>query len=504
MVFFLFLLLSILFFIFFAIFSRKFSHLPPGPWAWPIMGNLLMLGKDPHLTLTHWAERYGPLMHLQLGSFGTVVASSPTMAKEFLKTHDHVFQYRPSKLTFKILNKNWSMGVASGPTLRHMRKICTNALLTQKRLQSFQPMRSQEIQEAIKEIYRETNEGKVVNLSFTLSSLTTNHMTQMLFKKRYSGTGNDTKEAQWFREIIDAITRWHGVFIIGDYIPYLRWVTKLQGIDKSLEALRDEISNFVTRIMDEHRTIPSTPNSNIEDVAPDFVDILFTLPREDGTGHLTDDAIQGFIMLTFCVFADTSTVTLEWAMAELLQHPDIMKRVQAELDNVVGRNRLVEESDLQNLPYLQAILKENFRIHPPAPLMIPHCSIESSQVQGYNLPANTRVLVNLWAMGRDPKIWANPLQFDPNRFMEHDDIDMQGRNFELLPFGTGKRACPGRPLAVLIVQIALARLLQSFDYSIPKVEQEPIDMSATFGLSLKKTNAVCVVAHPRLQAHFYD
>jgi cytochrome P450 len=204
------------------------------------------------------------------------------------------------------------------------------------------------------------------------------------------------------------------------------------------------------------------------------------------------------------VFADTITVTLEWVMAELLQHPDIMKCAQAELDNIVGTNRLVEESDLQNLPYLQAILKENYRIHPPVPLMIPHCSTETSQVQGYNLPANTRVLVNLWAMGRDPNTWTNPLQFDPNRFMQHHDIDVQGRNFELLPFGTGKRACPGRPLADLLVQIALARLLQSFDYPIPKVEQEPIDMSSTFGLSLKKTNALCLVAHPRLEAHFYD
>ncbi|CAM6015959.1 unnamed protein product, partial [Sphagnum balticum] len=264
-----------------AIFSKKLSHLPPGPWAWPIMGNLLMLGKDPHLTLARWAKRYGPLMHLQLGSFNTMVASSPTMAKEFLKTQDHVFQNRPSSLSFSILNKNWSMGVASGPTLQHMRKICTNALLTQKRIQSFHPMRTQEIQETIKEIYKETNEGKVVNLTFKLSSLATNHMTQMLFKKR---------------ETINEITRWHGAFIISDYIPYLKWVTKLQGIDNSLQALRNKITNFITQIMDEHRTIPSTPNSNIKDVTKDFVDILFTMPQEDGTGHLTDDAIQGFIM----------------------------------------------------------------------------------------------------------------------------------------------------------------------------------------------------------------
>ncbi|CAK9231513.1 unnamed protein product [Sphagnum troendelagicum] len=322
-------------------FSRKFRCLPPGPWPWPIVGNLLMLGKHPHLTLTRWAESYGPLMHLQLGSINTVVASSPTMAKEFLKTQDHVFQYRPSSFAFKIVHKNLSMGVISGPTLLHIRKICMNELFTFKRIQSFQPMRTKEIRETIKDIYKEANEGKVVDLTFKLSSISTNHMTQMLFRKRYCGIGSDDKKTQWFKETIDAVQYWFGAFIISDYIPYLRWVTKLQGVDSSLQALRNQISNFVTKIMDEHRTTPSTPNSNIEDVPKDFVDVLFTMPQEDGTGHLTDDTIQ-------------------------------------------------------------------------------------------------------------------------------------------------------------------TRLLQSFDWSIPNVEQEPIDMSETFGLTLKKTKPLCVVAHPRLEAQFYD
>jgi hypothetical protein len=148
------------------------------------MGNLLMLGKHPHLTLAQWAKNYGPLMHLQLGSVNTVVASSPTMAEEFLKTQDHVFQYRPSSLAFKIVHKNLSMGVMSGPTLRHIRKICTNELFTFKRIQSFQPMRTKEIRETIKDIYKEASEGKTMDLTFKLSSISMNHMTQMLFRKR--------------------------------------------------------------------------------------------------------------------------------------------------------------------------------------------------------------------------------------------------------------------------------------------------------------------------------
>ncbi|CAM6011272.1 unnamed protein product [Sphagnum balticum] len=416
------------------------------------------------------------------------------MAKEFLKTQDHLFAYRPSSLAFKILTKDQSMGLISGLALQHVRKICTNELFTFKKIQSFQPLRTKEIQETIKDIYKETKEGKVVNLTVKLASVSTNNLTQML----YCGFGNDNKEAQWFKEISDQMTYWQGAIIISDYIPYLRWVTKLQGIDTSLQTLRNEFSKFVTQIMDEHRAIPSTPNSNIEDAPKDFVDVLFATPQEDGTGHLSNDAIQAIIMVS------TSTTTLEWVMAEVLRQPHIMKCAQAELDNIVGTNRLVEESDIQNLPYLQAILKENFRIHPPTPFLVPHCSVEASQVQGYNLPPNTRVLVNTWAMGRDPNIWEKPLQFDPNRFMEHPDIDVQGRHFELLPFSTGKRACPGRPLAYLFLQIVLARLLQSFDWSIPNVEEKPIDMSGTFGLTLRKTKPLYVVATPRLQAHFYN
>jgi cytochrome P450 len=239
----------------------------------------------------------------------------------------------------------------------------------------------------------------------------------------------------------------------------------------------------------------------------DFVDVLLTMPQEDGTGHLSDDTIQAIITDMLGAGLDTSSVTLEWVMAELLRHPDIMKRAQEELDTVVGTSRLVSESDLQHLHYLQAILKETFRIHPPAPIMVPHRSIQPCQVEGYNLPTNTQLFVNLWAMGRDPNNWEKPLEFDPDRFMQqHPEIDVHGHNFELLPFGTGRRACPGRPLGILFAQIVLANLLQSFDWTLPpNLQQEPmkLDMSETFGLTVKKTQGLCAKAHPRLQPHFY-
>ncbi|KAH9568060.1 hypothetical protein CY35_03G057600 [Sphagnum magellanicum] len=483
---------------------RKSQKLPPGPWPWPVVGNLFMLGKSPHISLARFAEQYGPLVYLRLGSTHTVVASSPALAKEFLKTQDHVFQARPASLAFNILTNNSSMGVISGSTLRHVRRICVNELLTTKRLQLFQPMRTAEIHAMIQDIYVEAQEDKVIDLNFKLSSLATNNITQMLFRKRYCGVGTNQRETQWFKETFEEIFHWYGVFIIADYIPYLKWVTKLQGIDASLQALHTKISTFLQQIIDEHRR-----NPNVDDnyTVKDFVDVLLTMPQEDGTGHLSDDTIQAIITDMLAAGLDTSYVTLEWVMAELLRHPDIMKRAQEELDTVVGSNRLVSESDLQHLPYLQAILKETFRIHPPAPIMVPYRSIQPCQVEGYNLPTNIQLIVNLWAMGRDPNNWEKPLEFDPDRFiLQHPKIDVHGQDFELLPFGTGRRACPGRPLGILFVQIVLASLLQSFDWTLPpNLQQEPmkLDMSETFNLILKKTQGLCAKAHPRLHPHFY-
>jgi cytochrome P450 len=164
---------------------RKSQKLPPGPWPWPVVGNLFMLGKSPHTALARFAEQYGPLVYLRLGSTHTVVASSPALAKEFLKTQDHVFQARPASLAFNILTNNSSMGVISGSTLRHVRRICVNELFTKKRLQLFEPMRTAEIHAMIKDIYMEAQDDKVIDLNFKLSSISTNNITQMLFRKRY-------------------------------------------------------------------------------------------------------------------------------------------------------------------------------------------------------------------------------------------------------------------------------------------------------------------------------
>ncbi|CAK9231156.1 unnamed protein product [Sphagnum troendelagicum] len=398
------------------VFYRRFRHLPPGPWPWPVVGNLFLLGSSPHQAFAHLAKKYRPLVYLRLGSRHTVIVSSPAMAKEFLLTHDRVFQYRRLSTVNKILNNGTNIGQSSGPLWRQLHE-------------------------------------------------------------------KGEKEAHHLKQIVDDIFGAFATVIIGDYVPSLWWVSKLQGVEAPLHELRKRMKQFAQGILDEHRRDNATTDhqdSTYNDKPKDFIDDLLA----GGT--------------------DTTSVTLEWAMAELLRNPKLMKRAQDELDTIVGTDRVVEESDLQHLPYLQAIMKETFRFHPAAPFTIPHMSLESCQVAGYYLPPKTCVMVNLWAMGRNPDVWERPLEFDPERFLEHPEIDWNGHSFELLPFSSGRRACPGQPLAELVIQLALAHLVHSFNWSLTN-QQEPqtLDMSDKFGLSLPRAQPLHAMAHPRLPTHLY-
>ncbi len=200
---------------------------------------------------------------------------------------------------------------------------------------------------------------------------------------------------------------------------------------------------------------------------------------------------------------DSSAITMEWALTELIRHPKIMKRAQEELDTVVGRTRLVLMSDLPNLPYLHAIIKENFRLHPALPLGVPHLNTKDVQILNYKIPANTTVIVNIWAIGRDSKVWKKPLEFDPDRF-SNSDIKVGGSSYNLLPFGSGRRRCPGSDLAQHMVQYGLATILHAFDWSPqPNIKLEDMNMMETFGAICPKVEPLVAIAKPRLSSQIY-
>jgi cytochrome P450 len=254
------------------------------------------------------------------------------------------------------------------------------------------------------------------------------------------------------------------------------------------------MENQVASILKEYKKGKKmVVNSNVKD----FVEILLSLDEK------LDDATIKSLLVDMLGGGDTTAIGLEWALAEVIHHPEIMKRAQEELDRVVGRNRRVHESDLPNLPYLHAIVQETFRLHPPSPVTIAHVNVTDAQILKYKIPANTNVVVNIWAIGRDPKVWDKPLEFIPDRFL-NTNISLAGSNYNLLPFGSGRRRCPGLELGQLMMHCGLTTLIQAFDWS-PQlgVKPEDLNMKELFKGFCVKADPLIVIAKPRLPPQFY-
>lgn len=200
----------------------------------------------------------------------------------------------------------------------------------------------------------------------------------------------------------------------------------------------------------------------------------------------------------FTAGTDTTAITTEWAISELINNPNVLKKAQQEIDKVVGSDRLLQESDAPNLPYLQAIIKETFRLHPPIPLLT-RKSVSDCVINGYKIPAKTLLFVNIWSMGRNPKYWGSPMVFRPERFLEKENasIDVKGQHFELLPFGTGRRGCPGMLLGIQEVIIIIGTMIQCFDWKLPD-GYGPVDMTERPGLTAPRANDLVCRVVPRI------
>ncbi|KAK6796051.1 hypothetical protein RDI58_009506 [Solanum bulbocastanum] len=230
-----------------------------------------------------------------------------------------------------------------------------------------------------------------------------------------------------------------------------------------------------------------------------MVDVLLQL-ADDPTLEikLERHGVKAFTQDMLAGGTESSAVTVEWAISELLKKPKIFKKATEELDRVIGQNRWVQEKDIPNLPYIEAIAKETMRLHPVVPMLVPRLCLEDCKVDGYDIPKGTRVQVSVWTIGRDPTLWDEPEAFKPQRFLEKS-IDVKGHDFELLPFGAGRRMCPGYSLGLKVIQASLANLLHGFNWSLPdNMTPEELNMEEIFGLSTPKKFPLTTVVEPRL------
>ncbi|KAL4566899.1 hypothetical protein LXL04_031025 [Taraxacum kok-saghyz] len=456
--------------------------LPPGPWKLPIIGNLHHLGSSlPHQRLTHLAKKYGPLMHLQLGQLSMIVVSSPETAKEVLKTHDVNFSNRPFLYASSVICNNVTNLTFApyGDYWRRVRKICSMELLSPMRVQSFRSVREEEVLNFVNSISKHV--GFSVNLSERIFSLTYGITARVAFGKKCKDEGA-------FIELVKEASVAAAGFNVSDLYPSSTLLPLLTGFKAKLEKIRGRFDEIVGNIIEEHEAKRVGTDSDDDDVDEDLVDVLLKF-REHGDGEfsLSIANIKTIILDIFTGGSETSSTTVEWAMFEMLKHPTIMKKAQTEIRQVVNRIGAIDDTCLKQLVFLKLIIKETLRLHPPAPLLLPRESRERCEINGYEIPEKTKVIVNAWAIGRDPMWWKDPERFHPERFLNRS-IDYSGvNNFEYVPFGGGRRVCPGMTFGLANVELPLVNLLYHFDWKLPRgLGSEDFEMNERFGVTVRR------------------
>ncbi|CAA3000330.1 cytochrome P450 703A2 [Olea europaea subsp. europaea] len=485
--------------------QEQAQKLPPGPPRWPIFGNLLQLGQLPHRDFASLCEKYGPLVYIRLGKIDAITTNDPDIIREILLQQDEVFASRPRTLAAIHLAYNCGdVALAPlGPKWKRMRRICMEHLLTTKRLESFTSHRADEAQHLVRDVWTMARKGDAINLREVLGTFSMNNVTRMLLGKQYfGGESSGRHEAIEFMHITHELFWLLGLIYLGDYLPFWRWVDPY-GCEKKMKDVEKRVDDFHAKIIKEHRERKRKDDES----DMDFVDVLLSLPGEDGKKQMDDNEIKALIQDMIAAATDTSAVTNEWAMAEVIKHPRVLYKIHQELDTVVGSSRMVVESDLTHLNYLRCVVRETFRMHPAGPFLIPHESTRATVINGYYIPKKTRVFINTHALGRNTKIWDNVDEFRPERHLSADGSRVEishGADFKILPFSAGKRKCPGAPLGVTLVLMALARLFHCFDWSPPDgLKPEDIDTSEVYGMTMPKAKPLIAVAKPRLAAHLY-
>ncbi|XP_010455670.1 PREDICTED: flavonoid 3'-monooxygenase-like [Camelina sativa] len=470
--------------------------LPPGPRGLPIVGNLPFLDPNLHTYFTNLAQSHGPIYKLNLGSKLTVVVNTPALAREILKDQDINFSNHDVPLTARTLTYGGLdlVWLPYGAEWRILRKVCVLKLLSRKTLDSFYELRRKEIRERTRYLYQKGQEESPVNVGeqifLTMMNLTMN----MLWGGSVKAEEMESVGTE-FKGVISEITRLLGEPNISDFFPMLARFD-LQGLVKKMHVCAREVDAILDRAIEQMQRLRSRDGDDGE--CKDFLQHLMKLKEQEADSEvpITVNHVKAVLMDMVVGGTDTSTNTIEFAMAELIRSPELMKRAQQELEEVVGKDNIVEESHIARLPYVVAIMKETLRLYPTIPLLVPHRPTETAVVGGYTVPKNTKIFINAWSIQRDPNVWENPTEFRPERFLDDKSCDFNGTDYRFLPFGSGRRICAGIALAERMVLYTLATLVHSFEWKIP--EGHVLDLEEKFGIVLKLKTPLVALPVPRL------
>ncbi|KAF7075677.1 hypothetical protein CFC21_080436 [Triticum aestivum] len=482
-------------------------RLPPSPPKLPLIGHLHLVGPDPHISLAELSRKHAGrdgLMLLRLGQVPNLVVSSPSAAEAVLRTHDHVFASRPPSIVADVLLSGPS-DVALAPYgeyWRQARKLVTTHLLSARKVRALQGGREEEVRLVVAKLRAAAAARSAVDMTELLGAFTNDVVCRAVSGKFFREEGRN----ELFRELIAANVAAIGGFNLEDYFPSLAKVGLLRRVVLARTCrLKKRWDELLDKIIDDHATkspwlVGGVHHQHDEqDQDRDLVDILLSLQHEY---NLTRDNVKVILMDMFAAGTDTSSIVLEFAMAELMRKSHLMAKLQAEVRSKTPKSqKTVKEDDLSGMPYLKAVVKETLRLHPPAPLLLPRLTMaECDDVNGYMVPAGTRTIVNTWALCRDTESWGEKAEeFWPERFMDGAKAvaDFKGRDFQFLPFGAGRRICPGMGFGLATVEIMLANLVYCFDWELPDgMREEDVDMADMFGVTMRRKEKLVLV--PRI------
>ncbi|KAL3514406.1 hypothetical protein ACH5RR_027123 [Cinchona calisaya] len=471
--------------------DEKKKNLPPSPPSLPILGHLHIVYPPTHPALHKLATQYGPIVFLRLGNRPTLVISSASLAQECFtnknNNNDVAFADKPKTLGSIYLSyNNTTIGsLPYGDLWRNLRRVTAVQVFSSLSLNRFSAVRTEEIRFIAKKLYLTSTINATDQLTHCKISLKSvslelvfNVMMKMVAGKKWTGP-------------TAMFTEQFGTSVC-EYIPIMRWIG-FEGYEKKLKDAHKKHDEFFQHLIGETRRMSGTCSAS-EEQTKTITQMLLSLQQAEPERY-TDHIIKATLLVLFVAGTTTTAETIEWAMSLMLNHPEVLKKIRDEIDQNVKSGYFVEDSDLPKLSYLRCVVNETLRLYPPLPLLLPHQSSEDCTLNGYHIPKGTTLLVNAWAIHRDPKVWEEPTKFKPERFEGSRKGDDQ-EGFKFLPFGMGRRACPGANMGSRLAALALATLIQCFEWE--RSGEELVNMKVgTGGLMVPKLQPLEALYKPR-------
>ncbi|KAL9298924.1 putative cytochrome P450 [Arabidopsis thaliana] len=486
----------------YSLFFKKPKHprgcdLPPSPPSLPIIGHLhLLFSPLTHKSLQKLSSKYGPLLHLRIFNVPVILVSSASVAYEIFRAHDVNVSSRGVAAIDESLLFG-SSGIITAPYgdyWKFMKKLIATKLLRPQSLESSRGIRGEELTRFYNSLLDKARMTESVEISTEAMKLVNNTLCRMSMGRSFS---EENGEAEKIRGLVGESYALTKKMFLASLLRKPLKKLRISLFEKEIMGVSDRLDELLERILVEHEE-----KLHEEHQGTDMMDVLLAASGDENAEYnITRNHIKSFFVEIFIGATDTSVQTTQWTMAEILNNPNVLERLRKDIDSVVGKTRLIQETDLPNLPYLQAVVKEGLRLHPPGPLLV-RTFQERCKIKGFYIPEKTTLVINAYAVMRDPDSWEDPDEFKPERFLSSSSgqEDEKEKPFKYLPFGGGRRGCPGGNLAYIFVGTAIGVMVQCFDW---KIKGDKVNMEETFeGMNLSMVHPLKCTPVLRSQPFF--